>query len=475
MPLLVDATGVLNWGAQPPTGIQRVEFALCKAVLDDKRLDFVAWDRATGQFSCLTNRERAFVRYIVGGEWEMASEHRQAQWRFLGLQLKFFSNEGARRLAASLVGKRSGLAYSLTKTCIRFAQWVALAGRSVGALLTRPFAGRPSPNTKRLVLLCHHTNRKGGLDKALQASGLAPVFLIHDVIPVTDPELAAPHVVRSMRGLFERVLKREERVIAISHATRDALLQWNEEEVKARYERDIPVAQLGAALLDLEGTIEPVPELEDRPFALFCSTFEKRKNHMFLVEVWRRLIEERGELVPDLALVGRPANTYCEVENLVAASPGLAGRVHLLTELGDPQLRWAYRNARFGLFPSSAEGWGLGVAECLANGLPVLHSDVPALNEAAQDLMPALPVRDMGRWVAAISDLLDEDRLEALRAKAGEFYRGGEHEFANIVFAHMEAMSAGEDAASRTLDIDQTLVLDLPNGQRRAHRVDIGG
>ncbi|KFB09540.1 glycosyltransferase [Nitratireductor basaltis] len=475
MPLLVDATGVLNWGAQPPTGIQRVEFALCKAALEDKRANLVAFDRGSGYFAPLTDRERDYLRYIVDGCWEEYGDLRQAQWRFADLQLKYFSNEGARRLAASLTGKRSGACYSLFKTVIRFAQWIALAARRVGAgfavLVRKPSAH----DISRLVLLCHHTNRKRGLDKALRACDLKPVFLIHDVIPVTDPELAAPHVVRSMRGLFERVMLREERIIAISHATRDALLQWNDAALRTPYRREVPVARLGAALLDIDGADAPVVALEDRPFALYCSTFEKRKNHPFLLEVWQRLIETHGDSVPHLALVGRPSNTFAQVQRMLVAAPALAAKVHLLTDLGDPELRWAYRNARFGLFPSSAEGWGLGVAECLANGLPVLHSNVPALNEAAQDLMPALDVCSHDDWVRAIGGILCEDKLDELRSRAGQYRRGGSNAFANEVFAHMEAIAAGEDAASRAVDIHQPLILDLANGQGSANRVDIGG
>ena len=41
-------------------------------------------------------------------------------------------------------------------------------------------------------------------------------------------------------------------------------------------------------------------------FAIYVSSIDLRKNHVFLINVWRRLIEERGAAAPHLLFIGRP-------------------------------------------------------------------------------------------------------------------------------------------------------------------------
>ena len=99
--------------------------------------------------------------------------------------------------------------------------------------------------------------------------------------------------------------------------------------------------------------------------------------------------------------------------------------------------------AYLGVFPSSAEGWGLGVSECLSFGLPVIHSDLPALSEAAQGLMPSFAAGDGEALHAALFDLLSApEKVEALRAVARTRYRAGpESGFAEKVYSRLRAES----------------------------------
>ena len=62
-----------------------------------------------------------------------------------------------------------------------------------------------------------------------------------------------------------------------------------------------------------------------------------------------------------------------------------AGRpVENFTVVDDDMLWSAFRLARFMVFPSLNEGFGLPVAECLAAGTPVLTSDYGSLAEIAE-------------------------------------------------------------------------------------------
>jgi len=88
-------------------------------------------------------------------------------------------------------------------------------------------------------------------------------------------------------------------------------------------------------------------------------------------------------------------------------------------ELGDAHLQWLYSHARFTVFPSFNEGFGLPVAESLAAGTPVVVSNHPALIEASMGQMPAIDPGDLPAWLREITSLcLDDARLAQLRAKA---------------------------------------------------------
>ena len=55
-------------------------------------------------------------------------------------------------------------------------------------------------------------------------------------------------------------------------------------------------------------------------------------------------------------------------------------------------------------FPSLHEGFGIPVLEAMAQGTPVLCSDIPALREVAGDAARFVPASDVDAWVAALYD-----------------------------------------------------------------------
>jgi len=87
--------------------------------------------------------------------------------------------------------------------------------------------------------------------------------------------------------------------------------------------------------------------------------------------------------------------------------------------VSDCELWGAYRSARFTVFPSLHEGYGLPVAESLAAGTPAITSDFGSMLEIAVD-GGALTVdpRNLDDLTDAMRTLLTDD--EALTALATE-------------------------------------------------------
>ena len=86
------------------------------------------------------------------------------------------------------------------------------------------------------------------------------------------------------------------------------------------------------------------------------------------------------------------------------------------TALSEAELVAAYREARFSVFVSTHEGYGLPVAESLAFGTPVITGDYGSTREISRDGGAVLVnPRDDDHLVAAMRELLlDDDRLQEL-------------------------------------------------------------
>ena len=156
----------------------------------------------------------------------------------------------------------------------------------------------------------------------------------------------------------------------------------------------------------------------DRPIVLVVGSHEPRKNHLAILAVAEQLWSEGLEF--QLAFFGGlswgSAEFESEVERLSAA--GATMSVH--RRVSEEELWAAYAEARFTVFPSLVEGYGLPVAESLSAGCPVLVSNYGSMSELAAD-GGALQVdpRDLESITGAARELLTDDALVArLRAEA---------------------------------------------------------
>src|SRR5438309_1862711 len=119
----------------------------------------------------------------------------------------------------------------------------------------------------------------------LRRRGLRPVFMIHDVIPVTHPEYCRPpERQRHMRRL-DAVLRTASAVITNSGATLRALSEYARSRGLAM--PPTIAAPLAASAFSADSEQRPLAE----PYFVMLSTIEPRKNHWMILQVWRRLVE----------------------------------------------------------------------------------------------------------------------------------------------------------------------------------------
>jgi glycosyltransferase involved in cell wall biosynthesis len=155
-------------------------------------------------------------------------------------------------------------------------------------------------------------------------------------------------------------------------------------------------------------------ELPDR-YVLAVGTVEPRKGLPVLVDAMSR------PQAPDVPLVVVGPQGWGGLDlHTVAASHGLApGRLRVLGRLTDPELATVLHRAGVLAAPSFAEGFGLPVVEAMAAGVPVVHSDAPALVEVAGGTGTTVGRGDPAALAAALRDVLaDPGRAAASVAAA---------------------------------------------------------
>lgn len=162
------------------------------------------------------------------------------------------------------------------------------------------------------------------------------------------------------------------------------------------------------------------PAETDAPLVLSVGSQEEHKNHLALVYasevLWREGLEFSVELI------GRPG---WQAEHLAERVEGLQaiGRpIRFRRGVFDQELWNSYRRARFTVFPSLHEGYGLPVAESLACGTPVITTNFGSLQEIAEGGGTlTIDPRDDQQLVDAMRVMLTDDELwQRLRTEAAQ-------------------------------------------------------
>jgi len=124
---------------------------------------------------------------------------------------------------------------------------------------------------------------------------------------------------------------------------------------------------------------------------------------------------------PDLpvVLVGQPGWGRLEPAALARRSGLDPARVHLLGRITDQELAVVLHGAAVLAAPSLAEGFGLPLLEAMAAGVPVVHSDVPALVEVAGGVGVTVQRNDVGALAAALRAVLSDPGAAQAMSAAG--------------------------------------------------------
>jgi glycosyltransferase involved in cell wall biosynthesis len=257
---------------------------------------------------------------------------------------------------------------------------------------------------RRPYLNVGHTGLNSpGFCQWVRNSNTRPIYLLHDLIPVTHPEFCRAGEAEKHRSRVRTVLTTAAGVIANSRATLGELASFARKE-------DLPEPPGLAAWLGSD-PLQPALDLRPPQCPTFVTvgTIEARKNHRMLLEIWSRLVDRLGSEAPLLLIIGQRGWEADEVFALLDRIDQFGGRVTELNDCSDEELARHLASARALLFPSHAEGYGLPLLEALGLGVPVIASDLPVFRELVDDIPDYVDPLDSSGWEAAIVEYARAD------------------------------------------------------------------
>jgi alpha-1,3-rhamnosyl/mannosyltransferase len=163
--------------------------------------------------------------------------------------------------------------------------------------------------------------------------------------------------------------------------------------------------------------VATIPREVPPRYALFVGTLEPRKNLALLLEVWPRLLERQADFPPLVVCGGWGWKTETMRDRVTRAQA--EGWLFALGYVGDASLLALYRGARFLVFPSLYEGFGLPLLEAMAVGCPVVCSDLPVFREVAGTAAEYAPPADASAWLEALLRVQTDARRRAELTRLG--------------------------------------------------------
>ncbi|HEY7614030.1 MAG TPA: glycosyltransferase family 1 protein [Gemmatimonadales bacterium] len=241
------------------------------------------------------------------------------------------------------------------------------------------------------------------------------VATVHDLGWQVHPELY-PRKLRVMYGaLFPWVLRRADRIIAVSRYTADDLIR----------RAGVAAARIEVVHHGIDpaftGPAEQPPRSEDSPYLLAVGGISPRKNTRRLIEAFTRWRARGGQRSAyTLRITGTSLDTS------VGGDGRLPAGVSLLGYVDKAELRRLYAGAAAFLYPSIYEGFGLPIVEAMACGAPVLTSttaSAPEVAGGAAILVDPFSVESIEAGLDRVTRPEETQRLQALgRDRAREFH-----------------------------------------------------
>jgi glycosyltransferase involved in cell wall biosynthesis len=451
----LDITTIKGW-QRPPVGVVRVEAECCRHAL--------AQGGASVRFCCFERENRRYVELSRDAAAQILAQRAApsvAEPETLRATMTGRAKQLVRRAIWMLPARRQEPALRKLASVYRFARdsyvfartaWqrmhdeirAARAARAPieaappdEALGTAPF--RSGDVYVSMGLDWDHKDLDY-LYRLKKQLGFKALLFCYDLIPVLLPHLCVGNVAPLFGHYFSGVAWCADKVLCISESSRRDLQRFCD-TVGAPH-CDTAIVHLGSDLRTNGSAIgDEVASIVDTQYILYVSTIERRKNHEVLYRAYTRLAAE-GIVLPTLIFVGMQGWGVGDMMADFELDPRVKAKIRVLNHVSDIELAELFRHARFTVYPSLYEGWGLPLAEGLAYGKFCLCSNSSSLPEVGGDLVEYLDPWDTPAWTARLRWYIEHPEAVAQRETAiRERYRTPTwDETGTAVFAHARSL-----------------------------------
>ena len=284
--------------------------------------------------------------------------------------------------------------------------------------LTRELYSLVSPLLKQHALRGYTDHVYHGPNFYLPPFAGPSVCTFHDLSIFTWAHCHPPERVKYMRKEISATLKRADMLITDTETTRQevaAYFSWPLDKIRA-------VALACSADFRLRNELELSPVLAKhgltlQGYSLYVGTIEPRKNLDVLLDAYALLPQALRQQWP-LILIGYQGWRSEHLHERIKAAVS-EGWVRYLGFVEANELPLIYAGARFFVFPSLYEGFGLPVLEAMASGIPVVCSNASTLPEVAGDAAAMCDPKDVDGLSKLINRALQDESWRELAVNKG--------------------------------------------------------
>lgn len=236
------------------------------------------------------------------------------------------------------------------------------------------------------------------IERWLAERQLRPVYLIHDLIPITHPQYCRDGEAGRHKLRMTTALRSASGLILNSAATGHDLAEFAND-----HGFTMPphlVAWLGTDTMPAGLSADPATQ--DRTYFVILGTIEARKNHLTIIEAWHEIVARMGDQAPHLIIIGQRGWEAAESIAILDDLGPLQGHITEMAGCSDQEMHQLLAGAQAILMPSFVEGFGLPVIEALQQGVPVIASDLPVFREIVGDIPTYVRPDDQRAWVSAV-------------------------------------------------------------------------
>ena len=237
-----------------------------------------------------------------------------------------------------------------------------------------------------------------------------------DLIPIFKPNLFGMSNLWAKRiaKYFYKYVSVTDVMLCISESTSRDLRKYCEIErlrVPAIIEIMLGVADV---VVSPEKALLANFSLKENGYILFVSSLEKRKSHETIYRAYISLKKEGMQNLPKVVFVGMKSVGINELMRDLEQDPEIQGDFILLHNVSDVELSMLYKNCLFTVFPSLYEGWGLPIAESLANGKFCVAGTGSSLSEVGGKFCDYIDPWNIPAWTEVLKKyILNPNELQA--------------------------------------------------------------